>query len=100
MRPSSAGTQMSSLPIAPQGRDPWEPVVIVERAAMPDERMIPGRLATIAEIAGAAAIESPAVLIVGGTVKAATVSIATQRAFAYAASAGGRAGRRGRDAGA
>ena len=72
-----------------QGRDPWEPVVIVERAAMPDERVIPGRLATIAEIAGAAAIESPAVLIVGGTVKAATVSIATQRAFAPAASAAG-----------
>ncbi|MBI2207528.1 MAG: uroporphyrinogen-III C-methyltransferase [Candidatus Rokubacteria bacterium] len=57
------------------GRDPSEPAVVVERAARADERVVPGSLGTIAGVARAAAVESPAVLIVGPTVRAATVSL-------------------------
>src|SRR3989442_2282459 len=69
------------------GRDPREPALLVERAATPQERIVPGSLGDIANAARDARIESPAVLITGPTVGAATAPIVVARALAPAASA-------------
>ncbi len=50
------------------GRDPDEPALVVERAGMPGERLLTGRLADIVEVARAAEVTSPALLITGPTV--------------------------------
>jgi uroporphyrinogen III methyltransferase/synthase len=47
------------------GRPASEPVAIVERGTLPDQRAVHGTLATIAELAQAAAITPPSVTIVG-----------------------------------
>jgi uroporphyrinogen III methyltransferase/synthase len=47
------------------GRPADEPVAIVERGTLPDQRAVHGTLATIAELAQAAAITPPSVTIVG-----------------------------------
>jgi uroporphyrin-III C-methyltransferase len=72
---------ITSILIA-HGRSPSEPAVVVERAARRDERVVPGSLGTITAAARAAPVESPAVLIVGPTVRAATVSLAAVPALA------------------
>jgi len=69
------------------GRDPREPALLVERAATPQQRIVPASLGDIANAARDARIESPAVLITGPTVGAATAPIAVARALAPAASA-------------
>ena len=51
------------------GRDAREPAILVERVGGPGERIIAGRLGEIAAAARAAGAESPAVLIVGPTVR-------------------------------
>jgi uroporphyrin-III C-methyltransferase len=56
-------TQLTAL-----GRDPDEPALVVERAGMPGERLMVGRLADIAEAARKAEVTSPALLITGPTV--------------------------------
>jgi uroporphyrinogen III methyltransferase/synthase len=47
------------------GRPADEPVAIVERGTLPDQRTVSGTLATIAERAEAAAVKPPSVTIVG-----------------------------------
>jgi uroporphyrin-III C-methyltransferase len=50
------------------GVDPTTPVAMVERATLPDERVVTGTLDTIVDVADAAAIEPPAVTVVGDVV--------------------------------
>jgi uroporphyrinogen III methyltransferase/synthase len=47
------------------GRPAGEPVAIVERGTLPDQRTVSGTLATIAELAEAAAVKPPSVTVVG-----------------------------------
>jgi len=47
------------------GRSPEEPVAIVERGTLPDQRSVSGTLATIAELASAAEVKPPSVTVVG-----------------------------------
>jgi uroporphyrinogen III methyltransferase / synthase len=47
------------------GRSPQEPVAIVERGTLPDQRAVSGTLATIAELAAAAEVKPPSVTVVG-----------------------------------
>lgn len=47
------------------GRPADEPVAIVERGTLPDQRTVSGTLSTIAELAEAAAVKPPSVTIVG-----------------------------------
>jgi uroporphyrinogen III methyltransferase/synthase len=47
------------------GRSPEEPVAIVERGTLPDQRAVHGTLDTIAELASAAGVKPPSVTIVG-----------------------------------
>jgi uroporphyrinogen III methyltransferase/synthase len=47
------------------GRPADEPVAIVERGTLPDQRTVSGTLETIAELAAAAAVKPPSVTIVG-----------------------------------
>jgi uroporphyrinogen III methyltransferase/synthase len=47
------------------GRPADEPVAIVERGTLPDQRTVSGTLETIAELAAAAAVKAPSVTIVG-----------------------------------
>src|SRR3989442_5417413 len=69
------------------GRDPREPALLVERAATPQERIVPGSLGDIANAAREARIESPAVFITGPTVGAATAPMVTGRLVESTASA-------------
>jgi uroporphyrin-III C-methyltransferase len=50
------------------GVDPSTPVAMVERATLDDERVVTGTLDTIVDVADAAAIEPPAVTVVGEVV--------------------------------
>ena len=56
------------------GRPPETPVAIVSHATLPDERTVTGTLATIAEIARAAALPAPALIVVGDVVALAVAS--------------------------
>jgi uroporphyrinogen III methyltransferase/synthase len=47
------------------GRPADEPVAIVERGTLPDQRTVSGTLQTIAELAAAAAVKAPSVTVVG-----------------------------------
>jgi uroporphyrinogen III methyltransferase/synthase len=47
------------------GRSPDEPVAIVERGTLPDQRAVSGTLRTIAELAAAAEVKPPSVTVVG-----------------------------------
>jgi uroporphyrin-III C-methyltransferase len=57
------------------GRDPREPAIIVERVGMANERIVAGRLGEIAAAARAAGVQSPAVLLTGPTVEAASAPL-------------------------
>jgi uroporphyrin-III C-methyltransferase len=61
------------------GRDRREPAVVVEGAGLPDERVVAGRLGNIAARAREADVRSPALLITGPTVAAASVPLAMRR---------------------
>ncbi|MDP9134412.1 MAG: uroporphyrinogen-III C-methyltransferase, partial [Actinomycetota bacterium] len=47
------------------GRDPAEPAAVIERGTLPGQRVVDAPLAEIADVAGRAAIEPPAVILVG-----------------------------------
>ncbi|MEQ7123017.1 uroporphyrinogen-III C-methyltransferase [Actinopolymorpha sp. B11F2] len=47
------------------GRSPDTPVALVERGTLPEQRLTPGTLATIVDIAAAQDVRSPAVIVVG-----------------------------------
>jgi len=51
------------------GREPETPVAIIERGLRSDQRETIGTLATIAELATAAGVRPPAVIVVGGVVE-------------------------------
>jgi uroporphyrin-III C-methyltransferase len=61
------------------GRDPRQPALIVERCGFPDEQIVAGRLGDITERAGRAGVESPALLLIGPTVAAASAPLAVSR---------------------
>jgi len=64
------------------GRDPREPAIVIERAGVEGERVIAGRLGAIADEARAARLASPAVLLTGPTVAAASVPLSVRRVLA------------------
>ncbi len=47
------------------GRDAAEPAAVVERGTLPDQRVVPGTLQTIAAVAAEAGIRAPALIVVG-----------------------------------
>ncbi len=51
------------------GRDPATPVALVERATLPEQRVLTGTLASMPGIADAAAPQAPTLLIVGDVVR-------------------------------
>ena len=57
------------------GRDPREPALVVERVGTVDQRIVAGRLGDIARSARTAHVESPAMLITGPTVEAASAPL-------------------------
>ena len=61
------------------GRDSREPAILVEHAGVAGERVIAARLGEIAVEARAADVKSPAVLITGPTVSAASVPLTVRR---------------------
>jgi uroporphyrin-III C-methyltransferase len=60
------------------GRDPLEPAILVERVGTPGERVLAGRLGQIADDVRAAGLASPAVLVTGPTVAAASVPLSVR----------------------
>lgn len=50
------------------GKPPATPAAVVERGTLPEQRVITGSLATIAEAAASAGVRSPAVIVVGEVV--------------------------------
>jgi len=67
------------------GRDATTPAAVISRATTPDERVVFGTLANIAERASAASLEAPALFIVGEVVARAIASPADVRALAQRA---------------
>ena len=67
------------------GRDAREPAILVEHAGTADERVIAARLGEIAAEARAAGVQSPAVLITGPTVGAASAPLTVRRVLCQAA---------------
>jgi uroporphyrin-III C-methyltransferase len=65
------------------GRDPREPAILVEQAGVGGERVIAARLGEIAAQARAADVKSPAVLITGPTVAAASVPLTVRRVSSH-----------------
>jgi uroporphyrin-III C-methyltransferase len=63
------------------GRDRATPAAVVSRATTPDERIVVGTLASIARLVADAALEAPALLIVGDVVARAVASPADARAL-------------------
>jgi uroporphyrin-III C-methyltransferase len=53
------------------GRDAREPAVVIERAGLPDERVVAGPLGGVGALARRAGVASPALLMVGPTLRAA-----------------------------
>ena len=47
------------------GREGAEPAAVVERGTLPDQRVVTGTLASIAEVAADAGIQAPALIVVG-----------------------------------
>ena len=45
------------------------PVAVIERATLPDERVVDGELGTIASFARAAEVRSPAIIVIGEAVR-------------------------------
>ena len=60
------------------GRAPETPAAVVSHATLPDERVVVGTLANVAERVRAAGLEPPALLVVGEVVARRVVSVATQ----------------------
>ncbi|MGW0226957.1 uroporphyrinogen-III C-methyltransferase [Actinopolymorpha singaporensis] len=69
------------------GRPATTPVAVVERGTLPDQRTTTGTLATIAEVAGARGVRSPAVIVVGEVVDVAAELTALTAAAAEPAEA-------------
>jgi uroporphyrin-III C-methyltransferase len=68
------------------GRSPETPAAVVSRATLPDERVVVGTLANVAALAGDAALEAPALLIVGEVVGRRVESPSVERALPLRAS--------------
>ena len=50
------------------GRPPSQPVALVERGTLPDQRTVSGTLGTIAEVASSEGVKAPAITVVGDVV--------------------------------
>jgi uroporphyrinogen III methyltransferase / synthase len=51
------------------GRDPGEPAAVLERGTLPDQRVVSGRLDTIAGVAVSEGVRAPALIVVGSVVE-------------------------------
>lgn len=49
------------------GRDPGTPAAVIERATLPGQRSVRGRLDEIADLTSAAGLQSPAIIVLGET---------------------------------
>ena len=78
------GLEIITASLTALGRDRREPAILVEQVGGPCERIIAGRLGEIADVARAAGARSPAVLIVGPTVGAASAPLGVPRVLAAA----------------
>jgi uroporphyrin-III C-methyltransferase len=78
------GLEAITASLTMMGRDEREPALVVERACMVDERVIPGRLGDIAARARAAGVQSPALLLIGPTMASASVPVSLRRVLATA----------------
>lgn len=76
------GLETVTATLTALGRDPREPALIAERVGTADERVVAGSLGEIAAAAQVAGVESPAVLITGPTVAAASTWARVRRALA------------------
>ena len=74
------GLESITAALTALGRDEREPALIVERAGMPEERVVPGRLGNIAALGREAAVQAPALLLIGPTLAAASVPLSVRRA--------------------
>jgi uroporphyrin-III C-methyltransferase len=71
------------------GRSPSTPAAVIARATLPDQRVVTGTIETIARLAREAAIEAPALLVVGEVVARAVESPAELEPVVQAAVAAG-----------
>jgi siroheme synthase len=55
------------------GRDPSTPVAVIEKGTMKDERILTGKLSSIAEVVETANVEGPVLIVVGEVVKMAEI---------------------------
>ncbi|MGN5374028.1 uroporphyrinogen-III C-methyltransferase [Sphingomonas hankookensis] len=69
---TAAATVMQQLLAA--GRDPDTPVLVVVNASLPDERIIRGRLSSLAFLVETVGASDPAILIVGAAVGSAAIA--------------------------
>lgn len=72
------GLESITSALTAMGRDDREHALVIERAGTLDERVVAGRLGSIAARCREAGVGSPAVLLVGPTVDAASVPIAVR----------------------
>ena len=75
------GLEAITASLTMMGRDAREPALIVERACMAGERVVPGRLGDIAARARAADVQPPALLLIGPTLASASVPLNVRRAL-------------------
>ena len=76
LRPNQTVAVYMGLRLLPQfmqqllehGADPSMPVAVVEKGTRPDQRVITGTIADIADKVAAAQVESPAMIIIGTVV--------------------------------
>jgi len=61
------------------GRSAAEPVAIVMAATLPEERVVVGTLATIADQAAATAVASPAIILIGPVVNLCPFSLIREK---------------------
>lgn len=78
----AAAAQIAARLIA-AGRDPQTPVLVVINASLPAERIIRGRLASLAFLVDAVSDDDPTMLLVGDAVRPTTLLAPAQRALRH-----------------
>jgi uroporphyrin-III C-methyltransferase len=65
----------TSARLVSAGRAPETPAAVISRATLPDERVVTGTLATIAQAAAEAALPTPALVVIGDVIDKRVVSV-------------------------
>jgi siroheme synthase len=71
------------------GRAPETPAAVISRATLPDERVVTGTLATIAQVVAEAALPTPALVVIGDVVDKRVVSVGAVASVADAEASSG-----------